>query len=90
MHNLAGNHFSDDLLQSLWLSCLPNNTQIILAAFNEDLTRLAAMADKINELVTPAYVSAANAIPSSSSLEQQVVELTKKVSELSTSLHASR
>lgn len=91
MRDLAGNHFSDDLLKSLWLSRLPNNIQIILAASNEDLTKLASMADKINELVIPGCINSTQVnSPPAPSIEKQVAELSKQVNELSALLHDSR
>lgn len=93
MRELAGSHFSDDLLKSLWLTRLPNNIQIILAASNEDLSRLAEMADKIIELVTPSYIHEANANISQTStisLERQVADLTQQIHELRTSLRDSK
>ncbi|GFW83532.1 hypothetical protein TNCV_4590331 [Trichonephila clavipes] len=50
MRSLAGDNVGEPLLKSLWLGRLPNGTQIILAAFNEILDQLAAVADKINDL----------------------------------------
>lgn len=92
MRGLAGESVGEPLLKSLWLGRLPSNTQTILAALSEDLTGLAAVADKINDLTINPSVNAV-ATPSTSSdlkisqLEQQVSLLTAKVSELTTSLN---
>lgn len=92
MRELAGKNFSDDLLKSLWISRLPSNIQPILAASNEELTALSAMADKIHELVLPNTINATSTSKclAPSSLESQVAELTKQVNELTTFLHSSR
>ncbi|GFT13552.1 uncharacterized protein TNCV_3830331 [Trichonephila clavipes] len=50
MRSLAGDNDGEPLLKSLWLGRLPNGTQTILAALNENLDQLATVADKINDL----------------------------------------
>ncbi|GFW80494.1 retrovirus-related Pol polyprotein from transposon opus [Trichonephila clavipes] len=53
MRSLAGDNVGEPILKSLWLGRLPNGTQIILAALNENLDQLATVADKINDLTFP-------------------------------------
>ncbi|GFU04180.1 transposon Ty3-I Gag-Pol polyprotein [Trichonephila clavipes] len=50
MRSLAGDNVGEPLLKSLWLGRLPNGTQTILAALNENLDQLATVADTINDL----------------------------------------
>ncbi|GFT96833.1 hypothetical protein TNCV_2123101 [Trichonephila clavipes] len=50
MRSLTGDNVGEPLLKSLWLGRLPNGTQPILAALNENLNQLATVADKINDL----------------------------------------
>ncbi|GBL97272.1 hypothetical protein AVEN_84970-1 [Araneus ventricosus] len=76
MRELAGKHFSDDLLKSLWLD---------LVASSEELSSLVIMVDKILELVPQPSVNYTAVSPDSSNnstLEQKVAELTKQVSKL--------
>ncbi|XP_035223556.1 uncharacterized protein LOC118196236 [Stegodyphus dumicola] len=77
MRNLAGETVGEPLLKSLWISRLPQNTQSILAALNDDLPKLAVVADKITDLTTLPHINSA-ATASTSSIEQQVAELTKQ------------
>ncbi|GFU40358.1 uncharacterized protein TNCV_4255391 [Trichonephila clavipes] len=50
MRSLAGDNVGEPLLKSLWLGRMPNGTQTILAALNENLDQLATVAYKINDL----------------------------------------
>ncbi|GFV20549.1 retrovirus-related Pol polyprotein from transposon 297 [Trichonephila clavipes] len=50
MRSPAGDNVGEPLLKSLWLGRLPNGTQTIIAALNENLDQLATVADKINDL----------------------------------------
>ncbi|GFT14640.1 histone-lysine N-methyltransferase SETMAR [Trichonephila clavipes] len=50
MHSPTGDNVGEPLLKSLWLGRLPNGTQKILPALNENLDQLATVADKINDL----------------------------------------
>lgn len=86
MRSLAGEAVGEALLKSLWLNRLPPTTQSVLAALSDDLPQLAAVADKITDLVMPAQVNtvANRQTTSVSQLEQQISALTKQVSELST------
>lgn len=85
MRELAGKHFSDDLLKSLWLDRLPENVKLVLVASNEELSSLAIMADKILELVpqpTVNYTALGKDASNNSTLEQKVAELSEQVSKL--------
>ncbi|XP_023210819.1 uncharacterized protein LOC111613714 [Centruroides sculpturatus] len=91
MRDLAGNHFSEDLLQSLWLSRLPHNVQAILAASKEKLQQQAAMADKIMELVSPAHIQTVeHDLATISTLKNQVAELAQQVKNLTLSINNQR
>ena len=67
MRELSANRVSDVLLKSLWLQRLSTQTQAILSVGDQDLTSLAAMADKIAEVTTPSalHVVSSPRIPSS-------------------------
>ncbi|GFT31543.1 hypothetical protein NPIL_456271 [Nephila pilipes] len=47
MKSLAGNSISDEVIKSLWLQWLPQQTQAILSISNDPLHKIAEMADKI-------------------------------------------
>ena len=93
MKTLAGDTVGEPLLKSLWLGRLPNSTQTILTALNEDLSGLASVADKINDLAGHSSINSV-ASPSSdnrvSALEKQVAQLTTLVGELTTTIRQSR
>lgn len=87
MRALAGDSVGDPLLKSLWLSRLPANTQGILTTVTGDLANLASIADKISELTTSPsinVVNSQNTSATSTSLEDQIAQLTKQVNELTT------
>ncbi|XP_055950353.1 uncharacterized protein LOC129984489 [Argiope bruennichi] len=93
MKTLAGDAVGEPLLKSLWLGRLPNSTQTILTALNEDLAGLASVADKINDLA--GYSNINSVTPQSSNnqiaqLEKQVAHLTTLVGELTTTMRQSR
>jgi hypothetical protein len=77
------------MLRELFLQRLPQSTRIALAPSQDDLTleKLAAMADSIMSVTSPAAISEVHTSDSSSSskLEQLVAQLTKKVDDLSSS-----
>lgn len=91
MRTLAGDTVGDPLLKSLWLNRLPSGTQTILAALNEDLTGLAAVADKISDLTNNSQINLVHSVnpspapdPRINQLEQQIAHLTTMISELRT------
>ncbi|GFT68965.1 uncharacterized protein NPIL_677541 [Nephila pilipes] len=47
MKSLAGNSISDEVIKSLWLQRLPQQTQAILTISNDTIDKIAEMADKI-------------------------------------------
>ncbi|GFY60779.1 uncharacterized protein TNIN_107321 [Trichonephila inaurata madagascariensis] len=47
MKSLAGSSISDELIKSLWLQRLPQQTQAILSIIKDSLNNIAEMADKI-------------------------------------------
>lgn len=90
MRDLAGKHFSEDLLKSLWLDRLPANVKLVLVASNEELNNLSVMADRILEIVPQTSVNFAGVnSQQNSSLEAQVSELTKQVANLTKLVHES-
>lgn len=74
MRMTSNNDLSDQALRNLWLQRLPREMQAILAVSNETLDALAALADKIND-VLPAIgyninqVKSGSPVPSSSKSE---------------------
>nr|XP_042911820.1 uncharacterized protein LOC122272333 [Parasteatoda tepidariorum] len=89
MRSLAGENVGETLLKSLWLSRLPATSQSILAALTEDLNNLATVADKISDIAGVQQVnSCTSQTPPSSQLEQQIAQLSKQLSELTTFVHS--
>ncbi|GFT05715.1 uncharacterized protein NPIL_436671 [Nephila pilipes] len=91
MRSLAGDSVGEPLLKSLWLGRLPNGTQTILAALNESLDQLALIADKINDLT---FLQGINSVAATSNhntehVEQQIVQLTQQVNELTSFMKRS-
>lgn len=88
MKELAGNGLGAEALKSLWLQRLPSQCQAILSISEDDIDRLATMADKIINV----YISEASAISQNAEgltehdLFSQIENLTKRVSELSSDL----
>ncbi|GFS97434.1 transposon Ty3-I Gag-Pol polyprotein [Trichonephila clavipes] len=91
MRSITGDNVGEPLLKSLWLGCLPNGTQTILAALNENLDQLATVADKINDLTFSQGInSVAATSKKTAQLEQQIAQFTQQVSELSSFVKRSR
>ncbi|GFQ96940.1 uncharacterized protein TNCT_17111 [Trichonephila clavata] len=92
MRSLAGDNVGKPLLKSLWLGRLPNGTQTILAALNENLDQLATVADKINYLTFTQGINsvAVTSKNKTAQLEQQIAQLTQQVSELTSFVKRSR
>lgn len=85
MKELAGSKVNDDLMKSLWLQRLPQQTQAILSVSSEPLTKQAALADKIYQVAD--RPNEACSISSSSAgtiqnLRKEVSVLTKKIEQL--------
>jgi len=53
LKELAEDKMSDELLKSMWIQRLPPNIQTILAACGDDLDKLAILADRVHDIVTP-------------------------------------
>lgn len=91
MRQLSGTGQLDSaILKSLWLQRLPQQVQAILAVSDEELDKLATMADKIldvSRFETCSFSSSVETIASSSNnynnLLKKVEELTKRISQLS-------
>ncbi|GFR09294.1 uncharacterized protein TNCT_692861 [Trichonephila clavata] len=92
MRSLAGDNVGEPFLKSLWLGRLPNGTQTILTALNENLDQLATVADKINDLTFSQGINsvAATSKNKTAQLEQQIAQLTQQVSELTSFVKRSR
>ncbi|GFT79455.1 transposon Ty3-I Gag-Pol polyprotein [Nephila pilipes] len=92
MRSLAGDNLGEPLLKSLWLGRLPNLTQTILAALNENLDQLATVVDKINDLAFPQGINsvAATSDQKTAQIEQQIAQLTQQVGELTSFVNRSR
>lgn len=82
MRSLAGNSITADILKTLWLQRLPPNMQAILSISNENLDLLVVMADKIYEATSFTEIHKVSMQPKDNSVESQIVELTRQVSEL--------
>lgn len=85
MRSLAGSSVGEPLLKSLWLARLPMTTRSIVGALSEDLSKLAAVADKIHDLSPSPQVNAATSSASSahnSSLEAKIEQLSQQMNEL--------
>lgn len=86
MRELAGKTVGEDFLKTLWLQRLSNQVQVILSVSEDNLDKLAIMADKIQETanINIAEVqSQNNPISDVSELRLQIAELTKQVERLS-------
>lgn len=97
MKDLAGERIASQLLQSLWLQRLPSQMQAILAASEDDLPKLAIMADKIADVTLPEIHSSELKMKMNDSdlrssntfedLQKQILDLSQKVDRLFT-LHS--
>jgi len=81
MRELGGDKVSEELLRSLWLQRLPENTQSILACNPGNLIELANCADKIDEINNKPNVFMCESKHTDSILEQ-LAFLTEQVKEL--------
>ncbi|GFT34891.1 hypothetical protein NPIL_541531 [Nephila pilipes] len=81
MRSLAGDNVGESLLKLLWFRSLPNGTQTILAALNENLDQLTTVGDKINDLTFPQGINsvATTSNRNTAHLEQQIAQLTQQV-----------
>ncbi|GFS31850.1 transposon Tf2-11 polyprotein, partial [Nephila pilipes] len=95
MKSLAGNSISDEIIKSLWLQRLPQQTQAILTISNDTLDKIAEMADKIIAVYSSSeicQVTKVGSLPNSASsfdrnkldvLQADIAALTKKFDEFS-------
>lgn len=99
LQGLAGPHFPEDFLRSLWSSRLPTHTQAIIATQTAiSLDDVAKLADKINEVTphpqTMCQVAVAQApvsnIDAMTDLNHRIDQLTAQVAALTTSRSRSR
>lgn len=86
LQHLAGPDIPSDFLKTIWTSRLPTSLQPIVASQTLlPLDDLAELADRVNDIATPAQHAVAATSSSTSPLEEltrQVAELTKQVSAL--------
>ncbi|UYV82469.1 hypothetical protein LAZ67_21002319, partial [Cordylochernes scorpioides] len=83
LRSLATPDISDNLIKTLWLDKLPTSIKNILVVSEEDISKLAIMADKINEINSSKEIYDAE-VPSSSTdrLIAKLEDLEPQVSEL--------
>ncbi|GFU56457.1 integrase catalytic domain-containing protein [Nephila pilipes] len=91
MKSLAGNSISDEVIKSLWLQRLPQQTKAILTMSNDTLNKIAEMADKIIAVYSSSeicQVTKFGSLPNSGSssdrnkldvLQADIAALTKKL-----------
>lgn len=85
MRDLAGSSMSDDTVESLWLSKLPDTTRAIVASITVDLNSKAATADKITELGKfETSSSECSVVNTMGQLSAQVNELSRRLDQMST------
>lgn len=84
MKDLAGSKLSDEFLKSLWIQHLPQQTQAILSASGDELSKQAILADKICEVADPAMttVNSVADVNRFSQLEHRIAALTTKMDQL--------
>lgn len=89
LRNLAPGQVTDEILKSIFLEQLPENVRAILAVSEvQDLTRLAAAADKVIEVTKPASttiqaITGGQADTDNNKVLQEIAELRKQVKKLS-------
>ncbi|UYV77645.1 hypothetical protein LAZ67_15001806, partial [Cordylochernes scorpioides] len=83
LRSLATPDISDNLIKNVWLDKLPTSIENILIVSDEDISKLAIMADKINEINSSKEIYDAE-VPSSSTdrLIAKLEDLERQVSEL--------
>ncbi|XP_037877338.1 uncharacterized protein K02A2.6-like [Bombyx mori] len=94
LQHLAGPGIPEDFVKTIWTSRLPTGLQPIIASQSSlSLDALAELADRVNEIATPApQVASATTSTHIDELTRQVAELTKQVSALTAQVnhHPSR
>lgn len=83
LRNLSGGQCNDSVLRTLFMEQLPENIRTVLAISEmTDLSKLAAQADKVADIVKPSIAAVApvgSQTSASSSSDEKVEELTKMV-----------
>ncbi|GIY89437.1 uncharacterized protein CEXT_46821, partial [Caerostris extrusa] len=82
MRSKAGARINDDLLKSLFLQRLPTNAEQILAILNDNLDKLAEMADGIMSTSSAPVVNAVAASADQPDLRTMLCEIISRVSRL--------
>ena len=96
MTQIAGTNISTEIVKSLWLKRLPQQSQAILSIANDKIENLALMADKLVEISKPqatdCYAVTANDTKNEmADLKKQIAELTRQVSQITNgSQHGER
>lgn len=88
MRQLAGKTLGEDFLKTLWLQRLPTQTQAILSVSEDNLDKLALMADKIHDTAGASVdevQSPKDSFSELSELRAQIAELSKQVERFSRS-----
>lgn len=100
MRQLSGGAVADGILKTLWLRALPQNMQAILMSTDQgDVTKLAEVADKIQEVWQPSEIcsvgtqgrnsATASEECSIRNLQDKIDQLSRQVAALSTNQHRS-
>lgn len=92
MKNLAVNQVEDAFLKSMWMTRLPIHMRSIISISTEPLDNIDIMADKISEVndnVSHNEISVPKATTTDDTLQQQIQQLTKEVSNLKAQLQRS-
>ncbi|XP_028037813.1 uncharacterized protein LOC114248686 [Bombyx mandarina] len=92
LQSLAGPTVPEEFVKTIWTSRLPRNIQTVIAAQpTSSLEVLADLADKIQDIATPApQVAAAQAGPGSTmdAMAREIAELRKQLQNLSSQLNS--
>lgn len=84
MKSLATNDISDMVLKTLWMEKLPHHIKHILVVSDEDLDKLAIMADKIYDMhsQTELYEAHSTEVKNASTSPNTISQLLEKISSL--------
>lgn len=86
MKALAVDNINPDVIKTLWLQRLPSQIQAILSISGETLDRLATMADRIAETITPNILSIERGVTTNtnfSTLSYKIEQLTRRFDRMS-------
>ena len=89
LQHLAGPNIPEEFIQTIWTSRLPTELQPIVASQSTlPLDALADLADRVHDIAAPTQqVASTSTAPGIDLLTQQVTELTRQVSALTTYIH---